>query len=171
MSQSSLAGQPASGGGGIANFSCVACRQRKVRCDRRTPCSHCVKAGRECNFVAPVRGRRKRTRPPREGLHARLRRYEEMLRTYGAKIEPSDDLDDLESEAGSQPDVEMGQNTEPRYQVQEDVVSSGEAKSKLIRKEGTSVYYDRCACPAIVPHSALWVLTRLLQLPLVEPGR
>ncbi|KAJ5195353.1 C6 transcription factor [Penicillium cinerascens] len=74
--------------GQLQRFSCLACRQRKVKCDRRDPCSHCIKASRECSFVVPVRGKRKSTKPVKEGLHARARRYEEMLKSYGAKIEP-----------------------------------------------------------------------------------
>jgi hypothetical protein len=31
-------------------LSCVTCRRRKVRCDRRNPCNHCTKAGIECVF-------------------------------------------------------------------------------------------------------------------------
>jgi hypothetical protein len=31
-------------------LSCVTCRRRKVRCDRRNPCNHCTKAGIDCVF-------------------------------------------------------------------------------------------------------------------------
>ncbi|KAB8228296.1 uncharacterized protein BDW43DRAFT_323019 [Aspergillus alliaceus] len=84
--------------GDFKSYSCLTCRQRKVKCDRRTPCSNCVKAEKQCSFIPPVRGKRKRTKPPREGLHAKLKRYEELLRSYGVKVEPSDDYYNSESE-------------------------------------------------------------------------
>ncbi|KAE8386135.1 putative fungal-specific transcription factor [Aspergillus alliaceus] len=111
----------------LKNYSCLACRQRKIKCDRRTPCSNCVKAEKTCSFFPPVRGKRRRTKPPREGLHAKLKRYEELLKSYGAKIEPSEDTDDSDSA-----DVEM-----------EDEKELEETQPKLITQEGTSRYFDR----------------------------
>lgn len=31
--------------------SCLACRQRKLKCNRQQPCSNCGRAGRECVFL------------------------------------------------------------------------------------------------------------------------
>ena len=75
-------------------FSCLICRQRKVKCDRRDPCSNCVRACQDCNFVVPVRGKRKRTKPVQEGLHAKLRRYEEILKAQGVTLDGKGDVDE-----------------------------------------------------------------------------
>lgn len=78
----------------LRQFSCLICRQRKVKCDRHEPCANCVKAETRCTFVAPVRGKRqkksqnKKLKPVREGLHAKLRRYERMLEKYGETLDP-----------------------------------------------------------------------------------
>lgn len=126
----------------LKGYSCVSCRQRKVRCDRRAPCMNCTKAEKQCDFIAPVRGKRKRTKPPRETLHARLKRYEEMLRAYGAKIEPSDGTEGSDSEAESQshntPESSDGPMPKVERQDREDPIPP-----KFIMKEGTSRYYDR----------------------------
>ncbi|KAE8381180.1 fungal-specific transcription factor domain-containing protein [Aspergillus bertholletiae] len=119
------------------NYSCLNCRQRKVKCDRCSPCSNCVKAEKKCSFIPPVRGKRQRTKPPREGLHAKLKRYEELLKSYGANLEQSGDCDS-ESETASQPDVELDEDAVP---------SSGrpnieEAKPKLVIDKGSSIYFD-----------------------------
>jgi hypothetical protein len=71
----------------LKSYSCLICRQRKIKCDRHNPCSNCVKARRQCSFIPPVRGKRPKTKAPREGLHAKLRRYEALLKSYGAQIE------------------------------------------------------------------------------------
>lgn len=145
MPQSLVAEQPRPDGG-FKSYSCLTCRQRKVKCDRRTPCSNCVKAEKQCSFIPPVRGKRKRTKPPREGLHAKLKRYEELLKSYGAKVEQSEDFDDSDSETASQPDVEMDEDAEPRSKSRSDPFGLEETKPKLITKEGTSRYFDRYVC-------------------------
>lgn len=127
--------------GDLKGFSCVSCRQRKVRCDRRAPCMNCTKAERQCNFVAPIRGKRKRTKPPRETLHARLRRYEEMLKAYGAKIEPNDGDDGSDSEAESQSLNTPASSDGAMSTVKTD--REDPMPAKFIMKEGASRYYDR----------------------------
>lgn len=59
--------------------SCVTCRRRKVRCDKRSPCSNCVKAGSDCLFPPPGRAPRKSKRPPDAELLSRLRRLEGVI--------------------------------------------------------------------------------------------
>ncbi|KAI9375699.1 fungal-specific transcription factor domain-containing protein [Aspergillus egyptiacus] len=65
----------------LALRSCVTCRRRKVRCDKRSPCSNCVRAGIECIFPAPVRAPRKakRARTENAGLLSRLRQLENIV--------------------------------------------------------------------------------------------
>ncbi|KAJ5206849.1 Transcription factor [Penicillium cf. griseofulvum] len=59
--------------------SCVTCRRRKVRCDKRSPCSNCTKAGIDCIFPPPGRAPRKSKRPPDAELLSRLRRLEGVI--------------------------------------------------------------------------------------------
>ncbi|KAJ5477413.1 hypothetical protein N7539_007557 [Penicillium diatomitis] len=68
--------------------SCITCRRRKVRCNKRSPCSNCVRAGVDCVFPPPGRAPRKSKRPPDSELLSRLRRLEgviEHLNGAGAK--------------------------------------------------------------------------------------
>lgn len=51
-----------------AQFSCILCKQRKVRCDRAVPCSGCVRAGVQCEpGVRQPYKRRKRNGSSRDG--------------------------------------------------------------------------------------------------------
>jgi hypothetical protein len=59
--------------------SCVTCRRRKVRCNKRSPCSNCTKAGIDCVFPPPGRAPRKSKRPPDAELLSRLRRLEGVI--------------------------------------------------------------------------------------------
>ncbi|OTA99367.1 hypothetical protein M426DRAFT_27562 [Hypoxylon sp. CI-4A] len=128
--------------GGPRSYSCLLCRQRKVKCDRRSPCSNCVKADKQCSFVPPVRGKRKRTKPPRESLHAKLKRYEDLLGSLGVDIEQSRDSDESGSETTSQPDVETGKIMEPHPESHNDPFGLEETEHKFIAKEGTSRYFE-----------------------------
>ncbi len=76
-------------------WSCINCRRRKVRCDRRHPCAPCSRNKIECVF--PVSGRIPRrsrdssyskpsTRKQAE-LLGRLRRLEAMVGDLGSQVE------------------------------------------------------------------------------------
>lgn len=56
-------------------YSCILCKQRKVRCDRATPCSGCVRAGVECipGVRQPYKRRKRNGSSRDEGLPSRAR--------------------------------------------------------------------------------------------------
>ncbi|PGH26399.1 hypothetical protein AJ80_01897 [Polytolypa hystricis UAMH7299] len=68
-------------------LACVLCQQRKVRCDRKNPCSNCIKAKVDC-VTLPVAPRRRRRRPPEKDLLDRLKKYEDLLKQHGVQFEP-----------------------------------------------------------------------------------
>jgi Fungal Zn(2)-Cys(6) binuclear cluster domain len=80
---------------GLMVWSCVNCRRRKVRCDRRHPCAPCTRNKTECVF--PVSGRIPRRgrdanypNPPAQKqaeLLGRLRRLEAMVGDLGSQVE------------------------------------------------------------------------------------
>lgn len=67
--------------------SCVTCRRRKVRCDKKNPCNNCTKAGIECVFPGPGRAPRKPRKPQDTELLARLRRLEGVVQSLGAQVD------------------------------------------------------------------------------------
>ncbi|KAH7413871.1 putative C6 transcription factor [Phaeosphaeria sp. MPI-PUGE-AT-0046c] len=68
-------------------LACILCQQRKVKCDRKFPCSHCIRAGAQCMSAALAPRQRKRRFPERELLD-RLRHYENLLRQNNIPFEP-----------------------------------------------------------------------------------
>lgn len=66
-------------------LACVLCQQRKVKCDRKSPCSNCVRTKAHC--VPATLAPRKRRFAERELLQ-RLRNYEDLLRRNGVEFEP-----------------------------------------------------------------------------------
>ena len=76
------------GGSAALNLrSCTTCRKRKVKCDKRHPCSNCSKAGIECIFPGPGRAPRRTRKPPDTELLARLRRLEGVVQSLGKGID------------------------------------------------------------------------------------
>ncbi|KAM6525999.1 hypothetical protein FSOLCH5_002130 [Fusarium solani] len=59
-------------------LACVLCQQRKKKCDRKSPCSFCVKAKVTCIPSTPA-PKRKRRKPTKELLE-RLERCEQLLK-------------------------------------------------------------------------------------------
>lgn len=70
---------------------CVLCQQRKVKCDRNFPCANCSKARVECISTASLPPRKRKKRFSEAELLARLRRYEEHLKGYGADLRAIND--------------------------------------------------------------------------------
>ncbi|KAI9871041.1 MAG: hypothetical protein M1830_003506 [Pleopsidium flavum] len=79
--------------------SCVTCRRRKVRCDKRHPCSNCNKASIECVFPNPGRAPRKTRKPPDTELLARLRRLEGVVQGLGKNVDDEGSVEDKKLEA------------------------------------------------------------------------
>lgn len=67
--------------------SCITCRRRKVKCDKKQPCSNCARAKTECIFPGPGRAPRKSRKPPDAELLERLRRLEGVVQSLNAQVE------------------------------------------------------------------------------------
>jgi hypothetical protein len=61
-------------------LACVLCQHRKIKCDRNTPCSNCLKANVTCTPSTPAPARKRRR--PNQDLQERLARCEELLKQY-----------------------------------------------------------------------------------------
>ncbi|EXK24169.1 hypothetical protein FOMG_19090 [Fusarium oxysporum f. sp. melonis 26406] len=60
-------------------WSCVNCRNRKVKCDRRNPCSNCTRAKTECVIPPSSRMSRKPRKRPDEDVLERVARLERTI--------------------------------------------------------------------------------------------
>ena len=66
--------------------SCALCHQRKVKCDKKNPCSYCASRGVPCAPLTRSSPGPRKKRFPEAELLARLRAYEAALKSYGADI-------------------------------------------------------------------------------------
>jgi len=64
-------------------LSCELCRERKVKCDKLTPCTNCTKSGAECVAIHRKRlPRGRHARPhanPDDDLKKRIHRLESLI--------------------------------------------------------------------------------------------
>ncbi|KAF4466599.1 transcription factor [Fusarium albosuccineum] len=68
-------------------LACVLCQHRKIKCDRNTPCSNCLKANVTCTPSTPAPARKRRR--PNQDLQERLARCEQLLKQYADGSVPS----------------------------------------------------------------------------------
>ncbi|ESZ95501.1 hypothetical protein SBOR_4155 [Sclerotinia borealis F-4128] len=102
-------------------LACMLCQQRKVKCDRKHPCSHCVKSRVQCVPATQLPRQRRRRFSERELLD-RLRKYENLLRQNNIKFEPL------------HKDSPVGKES-PRVEVQDD---SNDEQPKIARANASS---------------------------------
>ncbi|KAF1916640.1 fungal-specific transcription factor domain-containing protein [Ampelomyces quisqualis] len=67
--------------------SCITCRRRKVKCNKKHPCSNCARAHSECVFPGPGRKPRTSRKPHDAELLDRLRRLEGVVAGLNAQVE------------------------------------------------------------------------------------
>lgn len=68
-------------------FACTRCSERKVRCNKQTPCNACVRYNVQCISRPLKPSRKKRDSGEGEALEERLKRYEALLQEKG--IDPN----------------------------------------------------------------------------------
>lgn len=100
--------------------SCITCRRRKVKCDKKQPCSNCARARIECIFPGPGRAPRKSRKPPDAELLERLRRLEGVVQNLNAQVE------EHEQEAAER---ERDQSDSRQGSVSENVFANSNHKS------------------------------------------
>ena len=58
-----------------------------MKCDRQKPCSNCIKARVECVPSVPIAPRRRRRKFSEQDLATKLKRYEQLLKKHGVKLD------------------------------------------------------------------------------------
>ncbi|KAI1434607.1 fungal-specific transcription factor domain-containing protein [Xylaria sp. CBS 124048] len=119
--------------------SCVLCQQRKVRCDKKKPCSNCVKAGVDCRVVPPQPPRRRKKRIAERDLVERLRKYEALLSQNGIPFEALGP-DIKITEPGS---VEEGDELDPHFTRQKAKAAPTHTDPDIISSPGEDLHRPR----------------------------
>ncbi|KAL5394973.1 hypothetical protein PMIN02_004531 [Paraphaeosphaeria minitans] len=69
-------------------LACQQCKQRKIRCDKGTPCSACSRSGLSCHVIQRARlprGKTAKARSANINIETRIARIEQLLEEYNEK--------------------------------------------------------------------------------------
>ncbi|TVY37497.1 Aurofusarin cluster transcription factor [Lachnellula occidentalis] len=114
--------------------SCILCQQRKVKCDRRKPCSNCIKARAECVASTPSLPRRRKRKLTEIDLAAKLRKYEHLLKSHGVNIDEDDIPEEIDE---SPPQIKSPDHHE--FQL----LSMNAPSSRTSEGDGGSLFTDK----------------------------
>lgn len=116
--------------------SCIACRKRKIKCDRNNPCAYCVKIQVQC--VYPVEENESRKLPDDNDVLARLKRIEKSLaRLETNRSTESVSLSHLQQRGRDAPE----ENQTPNQDGGGDVQSTPGGSGKLVVEAGGDTRY------------------------------
>ncbi|KAF2119549.1 fungal-specific transcription factor domain-containing protein [Lophiotrema nucula] len=127
--------------------SCVTCRKRKVKCDKKHPCTNCARAKIECIYPGPGRAPRKSRKPPDGELMERLKKLEGVVQTLNAQVEEheqeSADKERRESRQGSSEGCPSSASREsPSVAVDSSVEGLESRFGRLVVDKGRSRYIN-----------------------------
>jgi len=123
-------------------YSCIRCSDRKVKCDRQSPCGACVKHNVDCiySYHPSHPARKKHRRGQDHALIDRLKHYENLLQERGidpelrGKSTPPMEAVPVahtpRSQSTSSPSVEP----EPNQRINKTQIVHGQGHSKFVDK-------------------------------------
>jgi ABC-type molybdenum transport system ATPase subunit/photorepair protein PhrA len=88
---------------------CVSCQRRKVKCDRKSPCSRCLTTGQECRQPETRRAPRRARRAVRGLVSEKLRQLEKSLDEVRAAV-LSGKSEEIDETAETAPIASEGQS-------------------------------------------------------------
>lgn len=122
--------------------SCIRCHERKVRCNKATPCSACLRAKIPCHYPSPVRAKRRSHRHAASdsNLTPRLERLERLVSKLPKEGSQSTDLNRI---IKSRPRRVSGPSSRPAHDTQDNRDASLKSRSRegLLLKDGDSTRY------------------------------
>jgi hypothetical protein len=142
--------------------SCLTCHRRKIRCDKRSPCSNCVRNNIACYYPEVEQHRR---RAPRTTIGEICRRVARLERTVAA-ITHGAATRDLDHRAAAEINAARTENsvsecTSPESSPQEILVQDGDT-SRYINESILSRILDKvCCCCGMHGYGRNGLTTRL----------
>lgn len=114
--------------------SCIRCHERKVRCNKDTPCIACVRSDVQCRYPGPERAKRVKSRS-QKGLGAFA------ATTANAKAQDNGSTRDQAPTAPQTPSPPSGSAVVGQLGVTRHAPSEPDQSSGFLLKEGSSTRY------------------------------
>ncbi|KAI0458241.1 fungal-specific transcription factor domain-containing protein [Xylaria acuta] len=124
-------------------LACVHCQYRKIKCDRRQPCSNCIKAKIACKPSIPAPPHKRRR--PNQDLLERLARCEQLLKQYAdgnvpAQGQPAPTTTEPSSSTG----ISQPTSSSPAIKVENEneAGTSYKPTGKVVEEDGNVRFMD-----------------------------
>lgn len=141
--------------------SCILCRQRKVKCDRRQPCSNCVRAGSNCVHPPGAGRAAKRSRAIDTKVLDRLSQLETTIRRLQQQAK-----EHKASESTSENAASIGSQAQESRGVADDGVQVTEAElGRLVIEESQSRYVSNVMWADLTGEVRLSCLLEKIEVP------
>ena len=127
-------------------YSCIRCSDRKVKCDRQTPCLGCVKHNVQCVYRPPPQPRTRHRRAKDHALNERLKRYEALLQQRGIDPNGLPEVPDPEQPRQRSGSEAAGSETGAQLPTPSSVASDLEryiVKTQVVQGQGRSKFVDK----------------------------
>ena len=113
----------------MQTLACQPCAKRKVRCDRKEPCSNCKRRTQDRCVYADV------------STPERIKQLEALVRSLGGKSEYSTSHDSYHGEPRNEAALASSQ-VPPRNDISSDVQCQSRTEPMLVKEDGEYVYLE-----------------------------
>lgn len=143
--------------------SCQICHQRKVRCDKKLPCSNCVRGKGLCRYPDPERKVRRPHKTTITDVAARLSQLEGVIRTAPSNPDSNQHASqprEASAEISSHGEIAMSQDGDTgtnRNASAEDLLVEDGGSSCYVNEVLLSRILDEVSIPEPFPH---WTLRK-----------
>lgn len=114
--------------------SCLRCHQRKVRCDKKSPCASCARMGVLCSYPGPDASLRRPHRITITDVSARLSRLERMVEAMSRDYQRQGRDDQSTTTAQSPDNFEAAQEPTPQEPSSNGVLVNGGQSSRYFNE-------------------------------------
>ena len=125
--------------------SCVTCRRRKLKCDRKKPCTRCTKQSSECVYPSSTDKFKRKRKTPNSELLTRLGKLEDTLKDWGAHIDDEGILITDHHDPGKKnqrQQLHRGLDSFPHNSARTMIPSLDKASGVLVVKDGRARYIE-----------------------------
>ncbi|KAG5762532.1 hypothetical protein H9Q72_009374 [Fusarium xylarioides] len=147
----------------IRVLACVHCQQRKTKCNRKFPCSNCLKAKVVCIPSTPAPARKKRW--PKVVLQQRISKLEALLEQYTVSNSASQDSLSQAPDVAGLPQEASGASSGPSIDAprrsSDEIVPSPRPVGKLVVQDGGWKFMDNYIWSTI--HDNLQELRQIIE--------
>ncbi len=121
--------------------SCIRCHERKVRCDKTTPCMTCVRSNVPCRYPGPERSKRRSQKTASAKVASRLEVLERTVAAFNHAGGPVTGREAVVGSPTADPAPPLPSNPTPGHNNSRNAPSDSDPSGGFLLKDGSSTRY------------------------------